>query len=564
MATEILNLIGIQSKLQNPALISNKDLLKYADGSNPEVPGFLALLEMNRRKQIEENSSAYDKSNQDSVKNQIANSLLNAPQTNPAANPFVANPAAPLMQNSGITANPVKPQLLRMPQGINPTIPAPQPQMPTNGPLPEITGARGGLMSLINRHSKANNFAGGGIVAFGDPNLNPNEEQLVINPAPSTVYEGNPYRIELTGMAPDNKNYPGNLKENIPPEPKTRGLPYVAAPKQRTYEDIVAGLPAVEPMVNAYPNDLSRTQAYTGIKESQELAGVSKDPYAETKKRQAALEARQLEEYKQGGVDRLIAQMVAFATADPAKGFGYAAAFSASASKVLEKEQNALRDKQETASIEFQKSIAKEEDAKARGDAKDIEAAVAKRTEAQMKYTELQQAQQKLERDRQVLAKDLYQIQEEKPYKQAMASAALTNAASTRLNAEGQVQHWKSADDLAQSTKLTAEDQLQIRTDRNLNSDKFYERLLDAIKPNNPNAYQPGTEEYNKAFMDAYNYKAQIYRQKGLIPPPPPKLETTPQSTRKKQGLWEFLFGPKTSTTSPSPDKKVVPFDQLP
>ena len=53
MAIEPQNLIQIQSDLQNPALVTNDTLLKYANGANPQVPSFLALLEMYKQGYIE-------------------------------------------------------------------------------------------------------------------------------------------------------------------------------------------------------------------------------------------------------------------------------------------------------------------------------------------------------------------------------------------------------------------------------------------------------------------------------------------------------------------------------
>jgi len=100
--------------------------------------------------------------------------------------------------------------------------------------------------------------------------------------------------------------------------------------------------------------------------------------------------------------------LAAFAKADPAKGFGYAGAVSAEASQVLEREQQALRDKQEAAQIEFHKSIAKEDDAKKRGDAVGIQAALDTQKKAKDEYAKLQQAQQKIETDRQNIAAHIY------------------------------------------------------------------------------------------------------------------------------------------------------------
>jgi len=81
MATEPLNLIQVQSRLQDPLTVTNQDLLKYANGANPEVPSFLALIEMNRRKQIEDTTAQFQSANIPSVKDQLAQSLTSPTMT---------------------------------------------------------------------------------------------------------------------------------------------------------------------------------------------------------------------------------------------------------------------------------------------------------------------------------------------------------------------------------------------------------------------------------------------------------------------------------------------------
>ena len=157
---------------------------------------------------------------------------------------------------------------------------------------------------------------------------------------------------------------------------------------------------------------INRAQAFENIKESQRLAGVSEDAFSEVNKRQAAKEKREQEAYERGGLDRLIAQAVAFGKADPARGFGYAMGAGAEASLVLQKEQDALRDKQENASIEFYKSMAKEDDARRRGNAAGIEAAVADREKKQMEMEKLKFDQAKIEHDRGMLAANIYHTEE--------------------------------------------------------------------------------------------------------------------------------------------------------
>lgn len=164
MAIEPQNLIQVQSHLQDPT-VTNEDLIKYANNSNPEVPSFLALIEMNRRKQIESTANKFNQSNAASVKDQVTSALMN-PTTTPnlTANPFDKGLTS-MMPGVNMSGNPfTKNPALATPQ-INPGA---APVMPETGPTK--MAAEGGLMSLPVGHFNSNSYAGGGIVAFGDPN----------------------------------------------------------------------------------------------------------------------------------------------------------------------------------------------------------------------------------------------------------------------------------------------------------------------------------------------------------------------------------------------------------
>jgi len=275
MAIEPQNLIQVQSSLQDPFTVKNEDLIKYANGSNPEVPAFLALIEMNRRKQIEEGSAALD-TTKGTIKDQVAGSLTAPPSgVNPTANPYTVNPAAaPNMANP--TANPFELGITQLPQGVNPTQ-APPVQQPS--PARPVMAAGGGLMSLPVNHFNEQSYAGGGIVAFGNPDLNPDEQQLVSFP------QERPNKRVLT----DAQIAAELAKSQVAPVAPT------PAPKAGSYEAILASLPKAPEITSTAPESINRAQAFEGIKESQRLAGVAEDPYADTKKRQTAKEKREQE-----------------------------------------------------------------------------------------------------------------------------------------------------------------------------------------------------------------------------------------------------------------------------
>jgi len=568
MATEPLNLIQVQSRLQDPLTVTNQDLLKYANGANPEVPSFLALIEMNRRKQIEDTTAQFQSANMPSVKDQLAQSLTSPTMTgqdkmiqvNPTNAPIgIINPTK-LSQPAQPTASP-----FGLPPQVNMTAP---PQVP-----PPVQAARGGLMNLPVNHFKSSSYAGGGIIAFGDPASNPDEDQLVQGPMTSSQLLQK--RVMLGKPT-------GDVSE--PPVYENRFVPQAEPPKPQTrLEGILATLPKQQDLGVTKPEALTPEQAFENIKNAQNLAGVSADPYAETKKRQEALEARQLAEYERGGIDRLLAQAAAFATADPAKGLGYAAAVSSTASRALEKEQNALRTQQETAGIEFQKSIAKEQDAKARGDAAAITSAVEERKKAEVEYAKLVQQSNKIEQDRIQLAvtAEHYQSSDENAkeqnrimdlYHKGQISAMEAKNKIEELQAKNTATHYQNTADYNKkyldylnstvAEKPSAEDKKITAADKAASADPSIRTLRDALNA----AVKGGTmdvdsDEFRAGLARIQKMAAPYYTERGLKAPDLPEfMPSTPKAPPKK-GFWGSvgdLFGPS------APASKAVPFDQLP
>ena len=118
-------------------------------------------------------------------------------------------------------------------------------------------------------------------------------------------------------------------------------------------------------------------EAFTERRKLQELAGASKDPYAAVMQRQAAMESRDQAKYAQDPIDRVLGQLSAISTADPTKGAGYALGVSAKAAQEMKDKQTEYRDKKEELGLQFATNMAKEQDARARGDAKGVEDAIA-------------------------------------------------------------------------------------------------------------------------------------------------------------------------------------------
>jgi hypothetical protein len=156
------NLVQIQEELKNVPL---QAVMSYVDGRNPMVPPYLALTELNRRKQIQQSSQAQQQP-QATVKDQIQQQAGIMALQNQRAQQGMEN----MQQNAG-----------RVPQPgavpMNAPIQAQPAQMPT------VKAATGGLMGNVGESEsmyapqgvmqlptpgmfQQRNFAGGGIVAF--------------------------------------------------------------------------------------------------------------------------------------------------------------------------------------------------------------------------------------------------------------------------------------------------------------------------------------------------------------------------------------------------------------
>ena len=112
-----MNLVQVQEHLKG---MPTQVVMAYANGQNPQVPPYVALGELNRRKQLEQPQA---QAPQGSVKEQIEQSLMQPQQL-----PGIAGPGVPVQQ-------PPQPQGMptQMPQRM---AMAPQQQPPAQNPKP--------------------------------------------------------------------------------------------------------------------------------------------------------------------------------------------------------------------------------------------------------------------------------------------------------------------------------------------------------------------------------------------------------------------------------------------
>ena len=275
-----MNLIQISEQLKNPA-VSVQQLMQYANNSNPEVPSYVALAEMQRRQSIQ----APPQAPQQTVKDQLGAQLMGLPAVAPQA-PGASPGAAPQ-----------QPQQMQQPQQV--PEPSPQPTGAPQTPMPEPRQAQptpgmqmagGGITSIpLNMH---HDFAAGGIIAFAD----------------------------------------GGYPESY------------ALPKEKSDDEI-------------------RQE-----REANEVKyGISKDPYADVKRRYAEIEEKQKASEKDAGYRNVIASLAAMGSGKPRR-FGEAMANYAETATNLENNQQKLSEQNAIKMAELQTLFAEREDARRRGD----------------------------------------------------------------------------------------------------------------------------------------------------------------------------------------------------
>lgn len=455
------NLIQVQDAIKTVPL---KDVMDYANGKNPQVPSYLALAELNRRKQLQDTAESFY-GEPGTLKDQIQTSLTRAPegmdptQTPPGqiditrTPPQLAPSLAPVQQTAA-------------PQMVNPTAP---PVMAARGGMMRSPDIARGVASIPLSQFKRRNYAGGGIVAFAD-----NEGETVGEAARKRQMEEDRASIlgglkKFGAAAADVLTMPargiagavdtaiirparaitgadipyigGEYTESMTPfydkyvrgrDPVSRtDLPQASysnegrayekgkgleAPKDRPLivpprdqneqasattsgqiEKPAPAAPAVPPrpsvadrLGTGVPSDDETRAAIERQKMLMREFGVSQDPYADVRKRYEEIEKRRTARREEEPSDRLMATLAAFSEAAPEKGLGYQMGQAGKARAAMVKEQEALKDKQDTEMAALYNSMAKEEDARKRGDMKAVETELANQKAHKIKIIELE------------------------------------------------------------------------------------------------------------------------------------------------------------------------------
>lgn len=414
----MFNLVQLQERLKG---VPMQALMQYANGANPQIPPFLALGELNRRKKMQEEAAA-DQAQQSAgaptVKEQIeqATGLMASQPPQPQEQPQEPPQEQPVqMARGGMARSPDMMKALA------------------------LMAMKKGLTGLPMRRDmfKRRDYAGGGIVAFSNGGGASTFDEFT---ADTPTYEGTKEKAtkdeiaEMTlselqeyyrsGFIPERVKAAAVGRKPSKQESKAAAAPEPTPkdPLERPKAAASAGLPAIiERFLKLDPEKMAvyqapeRKTAEEYKKERQGLNaifGVSEDPYAELKKRYTDIEAEDKRVRAEQPMEQLTRFLTGIAQSRRGAGFGEAGAAGVTAVGELRAQQQALNRKLDLDMAGLRSVIAEREDARARGDrdgflALDKEAKEAAKAIEKDKINLMQSQAQLLNQSRQVGASEM-------------------------------------------------------------------------------------------------------------------------------------------------------------
>ena len=592
----------------------NKLLVKYAGGSDPAIPTWMASAEISRRNKLQETAKSFQQSASTPVMAQWAQQLLNPRQT-------AVNPATPPQQVDPTQAPPqVNPA---QPQGqVNPAAPPPQvnPAAPQPG-QPPVTAAEGGLMSIPVDLYHADNFATGGIVAFakGSDDEPVREEkykrqsrahELLSDMGPQTPAQWAASNVStfMPGMAvpaaapvaqapapaalPPDTSYaaprystevPAGLQAIAPPQspaPLTNLAPGAApannmAPGAAPANNTAPGpaLPGSAPTANQglaflqapnIPAEKSQADINKERREQMKEWGVAQDPFADVMHRQSEAEGRQKEAQKNYAYDEMMRMFSNVGTGNfvQSQGQGLRAA------DALKDEHVKLMDQHERANIEFAHSMAKEKDALARGDMNAAMAAKAaadtSRAEAHKLAAEIGATNAAIHNSNTAASKAPSEIKAheaqalsakaEADYRRALAEGVPADIAyKNALAAEARARAQKSNLEVGEFAEMKN----QRLIDQAASKDQRLGAVLAGLKLAEQSGQGPGSIEYERLLDQADRILAGIYKQHHATYVPPDRAPSAPPPPEKKSWWFGKTEAPKLPAGVPPGSRKI-------
>ena len=518
-----MNLIQIQEHLKD---MPTQAIMAYANGQNPEVPPYMALGEMNRRKNMEQRAAqAPNASVKDQLESELAqqtalpgigqgmNMRINPagmPQPMPAAQPQMA-PPMPKMQNPAL-ARPTPPQQMAQPGSI-----------PAGAP-----GMAGGGLATLPVDPNMFNYAPGGIVAFANP-----ENDQVVPASDEAVASG--------GAAPEGAGgIPVALANNIL---RQRLLGNAGIPMPEDPEEIrkkyIAEHPEQAKLLNSLPGE-TLTKLASSLEEQNKA---------------------QRERFQQGeGTRGLAALSQALISAGEAtrgqRGMGLGAAFGGFGKSYNQSTIDAEDRAAKQQAAERAQTI---ETIKLQSDIENLQRAYAEGNVAKIaEYKKAIQArQEKIATIQGSAAKEALDVENRNQQHQAQLQRYKSQEEhEKRMEAQA-----KRANDIAASTKPSGEEKLLAKIQTAVNGDRAYQTLAKKLE-----SVELNSDEYYD-ILDAMREIAITHYPKNSkdefkVTPPPAVTRRTNTIKPEEQSGWDkFWNGPKPTSSKPT---KAVPYDQLP
>jgi len=524
-----MNLIQIQEHLKD---LPTQAIMSYANGQNPQVPPYMALGEMNRRKSMEQRAAqAPDSSVKEKLESEL-NQQVALPGIgqgmNMRINPAGMPPAMPAAQPQ------MAPQMPKMP--MQPAArPTPPQQMAQPGSIPAGAPgmAAGGLAELPVRKDIFN-YAPGGIVAFADES----NEQLVLPP-------GTPYSSTESGTYAEPQgadNLPVGLANKIMTD-RLMGKSDLPQPVSRDQvrAEVLAQKPELAGIIDKLPGE-ALTQLAAKLEE-QNIAQRSKFQEGEGRQGLAALSnalinAGEATRGQKGTRGQLGA---AFG------GFGKAFNASTQATEERAAKQQALERAQTIETMKLKADIEQMQRAYGEG-----------RIDEAMRLKEQVNARQaKIE---ELKGSGATEVLNQADKLATQADRLKQREEQARHNKEVERYQQMQAATAAQRAKFdredrpSAEDKMLTKIQANVVKDGAYQKLATKLQD-----AEVGSEEYYK-ILDAMRDIAIAYypvdaKGKYKVEPPPKVARPAPgEKPAAAQGFWDKFFnGPKaTSPVKPT------------